>query len=351
MNKKNRRFRFKPYASFNVALMIFAVLTSSFIIVSIALSLFHADLFSLESPLIYILLGLIVSQIIAIVINSYYNRRVTKSINVFLEGLDSLSRGDFDIRINEKVDPLFQEAKNQFNVTAQELASIETLKTDFASNFSHEFKTPIVSIKGFAKLLKNPNLTNEEKQDYIDTIIEEADRLAKLSNNTLTLSKIESQVIVSQKDFFRLDESIRKCVLLLQNKWEKKNLDIDLDLDIINFYGNKDLLHEVWINLIDNAIKFSNDNGKIKIRSEVNEASVSITISDNGIGMDEKTKRHIYDKYFQGDRSRSTDGNGLGLAIVKKILTLNNANIDVISFPNKGTTFIIELLNEKHQIS
>ena len=347
MNKKRKYWRFKPYKSFNIFLMIFGLFISCIITAAIIFSVFHANLFTIESPILYIVLCLVISQIAATVITSYYNRKITGSINVFLEGLEKLSTGDFSYRIENNIDPLFEDAKKQFNNTAEELSSIETLKSDFASNFSHEFKTPIVSIKGFAKLLKNPNISNEEKEDYINTIIEEADRLAKLSINTLILSKIESQVIVSQKNYFSLDEQIRKCIVLLEKKWSEKNISIELNLDEINFYGNEDLLKEVWINLIDNTIKFSGDNGIVKIRSEINEASISIIISDNGIGMDDKTIKHIFDKYFQGDKSRSTSGNGLGLAIVKKILALNNANIDVISSPNKGSSFIVELLIEK----
>ncbi len=350
MNKKKRRFRFKPYSSFNVFLMIFGLLVSTTITVSIILSLFNKNIFKDDSPFLYIILGLLASQIIATAINSYFNKRVTKSIDIFLEALEELSTGNFSIRINDNIDPLFEEIKKQFNITAQELSSIETLKSDFASNFSHEFKTPIVSIKGFAKLLKDPNISLNEKEDYINTIIEEAERLANLSNNTLLLSKIESQVIVSEKSYFSLDEQIRKSVLLLETKWSTKNIQIDLDLDEISFYGAEILLKEVWINLIDNAIKFSPNDSTIKIRSEINDGSIQIIITDNGIGMDETTKKHLFDKYYQADSSRSTSGNGLGLAIVKKILSLNNANIDVISSPNKGSSFIVELIEEKKNI-
>lgn len=347
MNKRNRKFRFKPYASFTLFLLIFGTLISITFFTTILFSIFHTNLFNIESPFPYIVFGLVISQTIATIIYSYYNRKIAKNINILLDGLEKLSRGEFSVRIDENKDNQFKELIQQFNNTAKELSSIETLKEDFASNFSHEFKTPIVSIKGFAKLLKNNNISNEEKEDYINTIIEETERLEKLANNSLILTKIESQVIVSEKNNFRLDEQIRKVLLLLENKWCKKNIVIEINLDEIDYYGNETMLKEVWINLIDNAIKFTPNNGIIKIRSEINDATISVHISDNGIGMDQKTKNHIFDKYYQGDRSRSTDGNGLGLSIVKNILTLHNSEIDVISHPNKGTTFIIELLKEK----
>ncbi|MDF2842689.1 MAG: sensor histidine kinase [Herbinix sp.] len=236
-----------------------------------------------------------------------------------------------------------EELSESFNKMVYELSTIETLRSDFVNNFSHEFKTPIVSVRGFAKLLKEGDLTEEEKQEYLDIIIAESERLADLSTNVLNLSKYESIEIITDKISFRLDEQIRRAVVLMEPKWSVKDIDMTIELEDITFLGNEDLTQQIWINLLDNAIKFTPHGGHIKIHLLRWNQGIRFTIQDNGNGMDEQTKSHIFDKFYQGDNSHKTTGNGLGLALVKRIIKLSGGGITVQSTPGDGSKFTVFL--------
>lgn len=345
--KKKRAILKNAYETLSLAFFIFIVFLSSGGLILLFVHYFNdnPNFNPLESKSFLISAAIISSELIAILLYIFFSRKVGKITNELNKGFKEIANGNFNYEIEGNYDKLFENLKNNFNLTVKQLASIETLRKDFATNFSHEFKTPIVSILGFAKLLDNPNISETEKKEYIDIIIEESTRLAKLSSNTMLISKIESQNIISDKKEFFLDEQIRKSVLLLEPLWSIKNIDIDLELDDnILFFGNEELLKEVWINIIDNAIKFSNPNGLIKIKTELIDDNISVYIFDNGIGMDNETIKYIFDKHFQYNKDTNISGNGLGLSIVKKIVTLHNGQINVISTPNKGSTFIVEFM-------
>ena len=226
---------------------------------------------------------------------------------------------------------------------ASDLDGIEMFRNDFINNFSHEFKTPIVSIRGFARQLQSGNLTQEQQKEYIDIIVEESERLSTMSQNVLLLTKLENQSIVTEKTVFLLDEQIRHCILLLEKSWSEKNIEFDIDMDEIEYTFNEEMMSHVWINLLSNAIKFTHDYGKIKFTLKtVNNNTVAI-IEDNGIGMDEKTKSRIFEKFYQGDTSHSTRGNGIGLNVVKCIVELAGGSINVESVLGVGTKFVITL--------
>lgn len=236
--------------------------------------------------------------------------------------------------------PLYQ----SFNSMVKELKIIEILRTDFISHFSHEFKTPIVSIKGFANLAKSENISKEERDEYLNIIINEIDRLVTLSNQTLLLTRLESIEIVVDKELYNLDEQIRQSILLLQNQWEEKNINLKIDLEKVKISSNKDLLQQLWINILNNSIKYSYDGGNIHVvLKEKDENSIQVIIKDNGIGIDDETLKHIFTKFYQVDSSRKTEGLGLGLSIVKIIIDLCEGSIDVKSEKGKGTTFFITL--------
>jgi signal transduction histidine kinase len=230
-----------------------------------------------------------------------------------------------------------------FNEMAQELSSIETLRSDFISNISHEFKTPIVSIKGFAKRLKKGTLSEEQRNEYIDIIISESDRLTRLSSNVLLLSRLENTEKVMEKALYPLDEQIRRAILLLEPQLQKKRLEVDAKIESVQIFAGEEVLSHLWINLLGNAIKFSPDGGTVGISLTQNGSEAVVTVSDTGAGMDEEMQRHIFDKFYQGDTSRATEGNGLGLSLVKRILELENGRISVDSEPGKGTRFIVSL--------
>ena len=225
----------------------------------------------------------------------------------------------------------------------KELGSIEMFRNDFINNFSHEFKTPIVSIRGFAKQLQNDNLSTEKRKEYTDIIISEAERLTNMSANILLLNKFENQQFITNQIQYELDEQIRNCIILLEKEWSKKNLEIQLDLERTPIYGNAEMLSHLWINLIENAVKYSNDKGHITIGCRRTVGDIQFKISDDGNGMDDNTMKHIFDKFYQGDRSHAARGNGLGLSIVKRIVELCKGEIAVESKIGQGTTFTIKL--------
>jgi signal transduction histidine kinase len=225
----------------------------------------------------------------------------------------------------------------------KELKNIDFLRKDFVSNVSHEFKTPITSIKGFAKLIRDGKLSNDQLLDYSEIIVNESERLSLLSSNLLKLSELDSKMIREQSKLFSLDEQIRKTILILEVQWEKKEIEFDIGLDEISITGDEHLLQEVWLNLIQNAIKFSSQKGTIKINLYKYGDMAKVEISDNGIGIADEDKKRIFERFYKGDKSRSKDGNGLGLVIVKKIVELSNGKIYFESKLGKGSTFIVEL--------
>ena len=275
---------------------------------------------------------------------AFFSKRALKPIRTVIDATHQIAEGDFSARVNIKGIYELVELSDSFNRMAQELSSIETLRRDFINNFSHEFKTPIVSVRGFAKLLQSGNLTEEEKQEYIGIIIAESERLAQLSTNILNLSKYEIIEIVTDKAPFRLDEQIRCAAVMMEPKWSAKNISMNIDMEEIMFTGNEDLTQQIWLNLLDNAIRYSNEGGIIQVQlSSITNDFVHFTIRDNGEGMTEETKERIFDKFYQGDTSHAKSGNGLGLPIVKRITELHGGSIEVKSEIGKGSEFSVWL--------
>lgn len=258
--------------------------------------------------------------------------------------MEKISEGDFTIRLETKSNSKeIKEIFSGFNMMAHELQSTEILKTDFVSNVSHEFKTPISAIEGYSMLLQNDDNLTPEQKEYVEKIVFNTKRLSSLTGSILLLSKIENQSIVSNKVNFDLDEQIRKSLLILESAWEQKNIEFDIEMDDTDYVGNEALLHHIWDNLLSNAIKFSDINGKITIRLHNLENRILFTISDEGIGITEEAQKHIFDKFYQADSSHKQEGNGLGLALVKKIVDLEGGEISVENNIDKGCTFTVVL--------
>lgn len=266
-----------------------------------------------------------------------------RPISRLIHAIHAVADGDFHTKINIKHPREFRELSESFNQMTDELSSIEMLRSDFINNFSHEFKTPIVSIMGFAKLLKKDNISDEERSGYLDIIISECKRLSDLSTNVLNLSKVESISVLSDTDPFPVSEQIREAILQLEQKWAKKEIGFDLRLNDCKLTGRADLLKQVWVNLIDNAVKFSPPGSKIKIRTYQKDSFFYFQICDSGIGMDTQTQEKIFDRFYQGDLSHSTEGNGLGLSLVQKIVALHHGTIHVNSGPGRGSRFTVTL--------
>ena len=260
-----------------------------------------------------------------------------------VSAINELARGNFHVRIHMDTVKELSKISESFNRMSEELENTEILRTDFINNFSHEFKTPLASLKGFAKLLKNPDLTPEERNEYLDIIIQETGRLSTLSKNILDLSKVEKMCIITERQPYNLAEQIRRCILLLEPKWSAKSLNLDINLDEITFNGNQGLLSQVWMNLIDNAIKFSPDGSDIRISLTRQERRLIFEIEDHGCGISEEAISHIFDKFYQGDTSHTTEGNGIGLAVVKRIITLCGGDIRVMSKSGQGTLMSVSL--------
>lgn len=268
---------------------------------------------------------------------------VTKPIKAVSEATQKVAEGDFDIRLKVKgKDELADMARN-FNIMTEALSRNDYIHRDFVSNVSHEFKTPIASIKGFGKLLKDPELSETQRQEYIDIIVDESDRLWKLSANVLKLSELENGVLGLKKEAFSMDESIRRVVLLLQEKWEAKNIDLDIQLDEITYKGDQELMAQVIINLLTNAIHHTPVEGEIKIDLYANQKEIVIRISDNGVGISAEDQEKIFDRFYKADQSRSTSGTGLGLTISQRIVGLHGGTIAVESEIGKGSSFFVRL--------
>lgn len=254
-----------------------------------------------------------------------------KPFQFLINGLNQLADGDYTARLHIGHSTAFRRLRDSFNALATELQNTELLRTDFVNNFSHEFKTPIVSILGFAKLLKRADLPPEKQAEYLDIIINEAKRLTDMSDNVLSLAKIEKQTILTDVVTFNLSEQLRTCVLLLQKRWEQKQLEIDFDEHEYPCTGNEELLKQVWINLLDNAIKFAPEQSQIKLAITQTPDAIAVSVANAGETISEETRKRIFEKFYQGDSSHATEGTGLGLAIVSKIVELHKGTIAVSS--------------------
>lgn len=257
---------------------------------------------------------------------------------------DRVAKGDFDVQISEVYDDEMGELTQNFNTMVKELRKNEVLKTDFVSNVSHEIKTPLATIQGYVTLLQDESLSKEEKDRYTNIIIESTDRLSTLVNNVLNISKIDNHKISIDKSDFNLAEQIREAILSLESEWVTKNIDFDIDLEEITINNDKNLLYNVWINLIGNAIKFSKDNGKVIISLTKQDNKAVVKIKDFGCGISKEDLPYIFDKFYQADKSHSVKGNGLGLTLVKKILTLVSGSVYANS-DETGTEFVVTLEN------
>lgn len=294
------------------------------------------------------IIALVLSWVSSAVISSLINRNILRPLNHLTEATREIASGNFDIKLDNIVNFFTQESElgtlvDGFRYMAAELSSTEMFRNDFIHNFSHEFKTPIISIRGFARQLYQGNLTPEQQQEFAKIIMDESERLANMSSNVLLMTKLENQTIVSERKPFSLDEQLRDCMLLFEEQWSAKNITINMNLEPITYYQNEELLSHIWTNLISNAIKFTHPGGRLHVSCSKNDTWVSVTVTDNGIGMDDETTKHVFEKFYQGDKSRSTPGNGLGLPLAKRIVDMAGGFIRLKTMPGIGTTFHISL--------
>jgi len=276
-------------------------------------------------------------------------RRVWRVMRKLSDAARKITQGDFSARISsprrrrksDYVDVMFDD----FNTMAQELQSIETLKTDFVANISHEIKTPLSVIQFYTTALRNGVMQEKERMEYTQTILEATQKLSVLITNILKLSNLENQGIIGEAKPFDLSEQIRRCALAFADLLEQKDIHFEEDLDETTVCYDENMLEIVWNNLLSNAIKFTDPGGSISIRLKVQNDSmgnfVQASVTDTGCGMDETTQKHVFDKFYQGNTSHAREGNGLGLALVKKTIDLFDGTVTVDSSPGHGSTFTV----------
>ena len=260
------------------------------------------------------------------------------------KAMKKVAEGNFDITIDKT--GVVREMKDlyaSFNLMTRELRSTEVLQRDFVSNVSHEFKTPLATIEGYATLLQDKTLSEKERDEYVEKIRVSTSRLSDLVRNILLLSKVENQVIEKKSESFRLDEEIRQAILSLESEWTKKNIVFDIELDPVLWVGNEIILRHVWTNIISNAIKFNSDGGFVGIDLTDEIDCVVFTVTDNGPGIRPEDAEHIFERFYQGDTSHREEGNGLGLALTARICNKIGAQIEVKNRVSGGAEFKVTL--------
>jgi len=348
INTEDRKNRISLTLLFSGIMLLFLIANAVMTSVVIFYLVYRGSLQLGETPLntsSLILNFLLWSVVDGAILAAITIRFPLKPVNKISNAMNQLASGNFGARLSFKgpleKHPTVKEFTNSFNTMASELQQTEMLRSDFINNFSHEFKTTIVSITGFAKLLKRGNLPREKQTEYLDAIEEESVRLSQLATNVLNLTKVENQNILTDVNRFNLSEQLRTSALLLEGKWTKKHIELILPMDEFYINANEELLKQVWLNLLDNAIKFSPDYGTVEVQIK-NSQDTSVSISNYGDAIPEGSMDKIFNKFYQVDESHSKEGNGVGLAVVKKIVDLHDGEITVNCKDGK-TTFIVTI--------
>lgn len=297
----------------------------------------------------YIALGyealgtLIIFTAILVPLNTVVYRRRMKELETLSEGIQKVANGDYDTNIDCSKKTQMTPVYEDFNKMCAELASVQILRNDFINSYSHEFKTPIASINGFASLLLEKDLAENERKEYLKIIVQESSRLSNLATNTILLSRISSQQIISDTEEYDLSEQLRQCSIILSKDWLEKKIEFSGEFPSVLFVGNKELMQHLWLNLLGNAIKHTPTGGEISVSVTPQENFVTIVFSDTGEGMNNETLQHLFEPYYQGDTSHSSQGLGLGLSIVQRIVELCNGTITVKSELSVGSSFTVTL--------
>lgn len=314
------------------------------VLIALGVTTLLEELVHFDSTIVLLIDLLVISLLVGVVVTSLLSKLFFDPIKKLVSAMEAVADGDFSVRLEAKSGAKeIQEIYSGFNLMVYELGATEILQTDFVSNVSHEFKTPINAIEGYTTLLQGcENLDGDQKR-YVEKILFNTRRLSSLVGNILLLSKIENQSIQTNQTKFYLDEQIRQSIVALESAWEDKEIELDVDLDRVEYLGNEALLHHVWDNLIGNAIKFNHQCGLVRIRLRQEGTEILFTVEDSGPGISEEAKKHIFDKFYQADSSHKEEGNGLGLALVKRILMIVGGEISAENLNGGGCRFTVKL--------
>ena len=337
--KSNKKFGFRGYFTVFVSVILCVAVVCSIVIEDLANRWIFKNI---EIP--YFAVVIVFSLVIGTISAWFVAKFALNPIRKIRDAMVDVAGGNLDVAIEEE--SLFHEIEyinHAFNIMVKELRSTEMLQSDFIAGVSHEFKTPLTAIEGYTTMLQASDLSEEEKEEYVNKILFNTHRMSNLVQNILLLSKLDNQAIEKRVEVFSLDEQIRQEILAAESKWTEKNIDFDVQLEKVSYRGNSTIISHIWSNLIDNAIKFSPQGGKITLELSGNEKNVLFSITDEGEGIKEDQITHIFNKFYQADSSHKQNGNGLGLAIVKSTVSIYGGEVKVENVAKKGCKFTVSL--------
>ncbi len=347
--KKDERLGFWHNFLYEFGLVFLIVFCNSYGLIWIYNKLIGSN-FSIPWIAFFIIMFLLTGCTLSAILVYFTRARIySRNLQKICNAAQRVAKGDFSVRLDvfeeKKVKTELDILKADFNKMVEQLSSVEGLQNDFLADVSHEIKTPLSVIQGYVNLLETSGLSKEKQDEYIKLISDNVHKLNDLVGNILMLSKLKNTKIFT-RETFSLDEQIRCSVLSFEEEIEKKNIELDIELQEVSVTATKLPLELVWNNLLSNAIKYTSENGNINITLSEKKGVITVTFKDSGCGMDEKTLKHLFDKFYQGDTSHSGEGNGLGLALVKKVIDSIGGKIKVKSALDKGSQFTVILYNE-----
>ena len=333
--------------TFRIILLVFfcLLLSSLFTILTVLIAKWSGVKIPSSNVTLTIIVAFALSCIVGTICAAFLSKHLSKEHDKFKNAITEVANGNFDVMFPDSPDKIYGPIGAELNKMVKDLKSVNVLRNDFVSNFSHELKTPITSINGFAELLMG-DVTEEERKEYAQIIYDESARLLALAKNTLLLSKLESQGVCNKRTF-NLNELTENCLLLLSKDFQKKEVNLSCDLEKIEYFWDDSLLGQAIINLVSNAVKYTPKGGNVRVELYKRDDLVYFVVKDDGCGMDEKTLSRIFERYYQGDDSHKTEGNGLGLPIVAKIAFLCGGKVTADSIPGGGSTFTMILPEKK----
>ena len=291
-------------------------------------------------------IGLIFTGLIIRLFSRYFMQRQINTFQPLIDAMERISKGDFSIHLEDETESnLLSDLNTSVNKMAAELGQMENMRQEFVSNVSHEIQSPLTSIRGFAEVLQNDQLSLAERRHYLEIIETESRRLSRLADDLLKLASLESDETKFEPIPYALDKQLRNVVLVCEPQWSGKQINIEVDLANVTVQADTDLMNQVWLNLLTNSIKFTPAGGSIRLKLSEQGKQAIFSITDSGIGISSEELVHIFERFYKADKSRTRtkEGSGLGLSIVKKIVEMHHGSIDVESTPGKGTTFTVLL--------